>query len=309
VAARWLLLSAVAAGLAIGGAVAASQPNEYVVPGVCASPYGVAFQEGTSSFYVTSACNGAVYRGHLGRRVVGILRAPGQHGSLSDQAYGLAVDRAGRLFVATPIGILVYSAKDGSLVKQFITDDPVHHVALARDGYAYFASRRRPLVYRVRTAAAGRGAVIARIAPWLNLDPTALRADKGQNFDGIAATDDGRYLVAVRQTSGELFRIGLRDRRVTQIGTTDVTLTGAAGVLLRGRTLYVVRTVPGEIVRVPLNSTYTRGGVTATIRATSFGYPTTAAFARGRLLVANSRVDEQSGVPALPYTVSAVRIP
>jgi Cu-Zn family superoxide dismutase len=41
----------------------------------------------------------------------------------------------------------------------------------------------------------------------------------------------------------------------------------------------------------------------------TFMFPTTAALAKGRLLVVNSQFDKRGGTPDLPFTVSSVKRP
>lgn len=82
--------------------------------------------------------------------------------------------------------------------------------------------------------------------------------------------------------------------------------------MLLGRRLYVVERQDenGFLVKVRLNRRFSSGHVLSRTTYPSFDDPTTAAFARGRLLVVNSQFGERSaGVDPDPFTVSKVRVP
>lgn len=133
----------------------------------------------------------------------------------------------------------------------------------------------------------------------------------GFNLNGIAITDDGKYLIVVQSNTGKLFRIDIASRQVTEIDLSAAKLTNGDGILLRRQTLYVVGNQQELIVKVELARDFFHGTVVSSITDPSFAYPTTIAQARDRLLVVNSQFDKRgAGVkPDLPFTVSSVPLP
>jgi sugar lactone lactonase YvrE len=178
-------------------------------------------------------------------------------------------------------------------------------VAVTPDGDAYFTDSMRPVLFRVPSTADGVGDA----EPWLNFEGTPAEYEEGFNFNGIDATGNGRYLVAVQSNTGELFRIDTESKDVVEINLGGEILTNGDGLLLDGRTVYVVRNEEGLIVPVKLSGEYLRGKVGEPFTDPSFAFPTTIAKTDGRLLVVNSQFDKQEGEPELPFTVSSVEVP
>ncbi|MCZ4492604.1 MAG: hypothetical protein JWP53_1535, partial [Conexibacter sp.] len=74
-----------------------------------------------------------------------------------------------------------------------------------------------------------------------------------------------------------------------QVDLGGTALTNGDGLLLRGRTLYVVQNVDNQIAVVRLSEDYTSGSVVTTIKSTGFDVPTTIAELRGELFAVNAR--------------------
>jgi hypothetical protein len=163
----------------------------------------------------------------------------------------------------------------------------------------------RPVLFRVTPTSDGVG----EVEPWLNFEGTPAEYEEGFNLNGIDATEDGRYLVAVQSNTGELFRIGTEGKEVVEINLGGETLTSGDGLLLDGRTVYVVRNEQELIVPVKLSGEYISGEVGEPFTDPSFAFPTTIAKTDGRLLVVNSQFDKQGGEPELPFTVSSIEVP
>ena len=178
-------------------------------------------------------------------------------------------------------------------------------MAVTPDGDAYFTDSMRPVLFRVPSTADGGG----EAEPWLNFEETPAEYQEGFNFNGIDATEEGRYLVAVQSNTGELFRIDTESKEVVEINLGGETLTNGDGLLLDGRTVYVVRNEEGLIVPVKLSGEYITGEVGEPFTDPSFAFPTTIAKTDGRLLVVNSQFDKQEGEPELPFTVSSIEVP
>src|SRR5688572_17332202 len=89
--------------LAVGSAAsptgyAAPRPSEYILPGETVFPEGVAFDQRTGFFYVSSTTDGTIFRGELSEEMTSVFLPGGQDGRTT--AVGLKVDDQGRLFIA-----------------------------------------------------------------------------------------------------------------------------------------------------------------------------------------------------------------
>jgi sugar lactone lactonase YvrE len=300
-------------GAAIAAAVALGQgtTREYTLPGDRVFPEGVAARPGSSVFYVGSTTDGTIFRGNLARRAARVFLRGGGNGRTA--ATGLKLDRRGRLYVsgAATARMFVYS-RSGRLVRAFDSSDGrdsfINDVAVTRSGDAYFTDSRRPLLFRVAASQVRRPrARTTRLQPWLDFTGTALQYQTGFNVNGIVATSDDRNLIVVQTNTGSLFRIGIADKSVTKIET-PTPLANGDGLLLRGRSLYVVRNAAGVIAKLRLNRALTRATAAGNITDPTFAFPTTMAQARNRFLVVNAQFDKREGTPELPFTVSSLPV-
>jgi sugar lactone lactonase YvrE len=289
----------------------ASGAERYVLPGEQVFPEGVAYRSDTGEFYVGSTTDGTVFRGNVegSPKEAVVFLEPGSDGRTT--AIGMEVSEDGRLFIAggDTGRIFVYDTESADLVRRLDTPDTeatfLNDVAVTPDGDAYVTDSMRPVLFRVTSTADGVGDA----EPWLNFEETPAEYEEGFNFNGIDATEDGRYLVAVQSNTGELFRIDTGSKEVVEIDLGGKTLTNGDGLLLDGHTVYVVRNEQALIVPVKLSGEYIRGEVGEPFTDPSFAFPTTIAKTDGRLLVVNSQFDKQEGEPELPFTVSSVEVP
>lgn len=86
-------------------------------------------------------------------------------------------------------------------------------------------------------------------------------------------------------------------------------MTNGDDISLRGRTLNVVRNALELITEARLSGDLASGRVVSETTDPSFGFPTTIAIARGRLLVVHAQFDRRGSQPDLPFTVSSVKVP
>jgi sugar lactone lactonase YvrE len=288
-----------------------SGTERYVLPGEQVFPEGVAYRSDAGNFYVGSTTDGTVFRGNVegGPKEAEVFLEP--ESDRRTTAIGMEVDEEGRLFIAGGATgrIFVYDTESADLVRRLDTPDAeatfLNDVAVTPDGDAYFTDSMRPVLFRVTST--GGGAVEAE--PWLNFEGTPAEYEEGFNLNGIDATQDGRYLVAVQSNTGELFRIDTEGKEVVEIDLGGETLANGDGLLLDERTVYVVRNEQELIVPVKLSGEYLSGEVGVPFTDPSFAFPTTIAKTDGRLLVVNSQFDKQEGEPELPFTVSSVEVP
>ena len=311
-----LLLAAIsAATIALTSGTALAQTGNaetFPLPGEAVYPEGIAYQPATGDFFVGSTQDGAVFRGNVGRpgTEAETLLEPGADGRST--AIGMKVDADGLIFVAggDTGRMFVYDTNTGELVDRFRNDADttfVNDVALTPDGSAFFTDSMNPELYRVSPDGSGGYG----FESYLNFEGTPAEYEEGFNLNGIAATPDGRYLITVNSTSGQLFRIETRTREVAGIDTGGADLTNGDGILLDGRTLYVVRNEDERIVPVELSADFLSGSAGEGFTDDSFMYPTTIAAYDGGLLAVNSQFDARdSGTnPELPFTVSGIEIP
>ncbi|HEX2729098.1 MAG TPA: SMP-30/gluconolactonase/LRE family protein [Rubrobacteraceae bacterium] len=279
----------------------------YELPGEEVYPEGIAYQESSGDFFVSSTSNGEIFRGTVeeGGGSAEVFLEGGRDDRSA--AIGLELDDEGRLFIAggETGRMFVYDTENGDLLDSFQNEQEstfVNDVAVVPSGDAYFTDSFSPVLYRL--AASGEG---YELEEYLNLEGTPIEYQDGFNLNGIVATSDGRYLIVTHSTTGQLFRIDTESEEVTEIDLGGDEVAGD-GMILDDRTLYAV--AGNEILPVELSEDYASGEVGEGFSDPSFKSPTTIAGYDQRLLVVNSQFDaRESGDPKLPFTVSDVPIP
>ena len=280
----------------------------YTLPGDAVFPEGVAYDASTGDFFVGSTRDGTVYRGNVrdSGGELEVFLAPGADGRTG--VTGMKVDAQGRLFIAgRDTGrAFVYDTASGNLID--VLETPAAPNTLINDvtvmeNAAYFTDSFRPILFRVPLTSDSVG----EMETWLSLENSPITYQNGFNLNGIAATDDGRYLLTVQFNTGQLFRIDTETREVTQVDLGGTALMTGDGLVLNGQTLYVVRETPAEVVPVALADDFASGEVGTAFTDPSLDLPTTAAQVGERLLIVNSQLD---GTPVeLPFTVSSISVP
>jgi hypothetical protein len=251
-------------------------------------PEGIASGRGTSLF-VGSIPTGAIWKGDA-RSGSGAVLVPPHPGR---NAIGIKVDRRNRIFVAGgPTGQgYVYDARTGGDLAsyQLAPAGPptfVNDVVVTGKG-AFFTDSLNQQLYVVPLGRHGRlpGQGAVRTLP-LTGD---LVFAPGFNLNGIAATRSGRVLVVVQSNTGKLFTVNPRTGRTREIDLGGDTVTNGDGLLLRGRTLFVVRNQLHLIAVVKLAPSLSRGRVVAELTDPDLDVPTTIAFTAGHLYAVNAR--------------------
>ncbi len=297
---------ALAGALVVFATAAAAQatfPEEISLPNGF-RPEGIAIGNG-ATFYVGSIPTGAVYRGDL-RTGEGAVLVPAEPGRAS---IGMKFDR-GLLYVAgggTGKGF-VYDTETGTLeleVQLAAGTDPtfINDVVVTRDA-AYFTDSRRPALYRLPLANDGAPGPVATVVTvagggYTHVPPPA------NNLNGIDATPDGKTLVVVQTVTGKLFRIDAATAETTEIGLGGATLENGDGILLHGRTLYVVQNRSNQIAVVSLAPDLGSGTVTGTITDDDFDVPTTIGKFGSHLYAVNAKFNTVP-TPDTPYEVVKV---
>ena len=306
---RFRKLAAFAAlGFALTATVAAAAPS---FPATIALPNG--FQpEGIAirgtTFYVGSIPTGAVRRGNLRTGTTQPL-VEGALPNSGKAAIGIAVDNRNRLFVAggNTGKAFVYNARTGATIAtyQLTTETSfVNDVVVTRTG-AYFTDSVRPFLYRIPFGTVG--ALGSPQAVPLTGD---LVYESGFNVNGIDATPNGRRLVVVQSNTGELFRVDPTSGATTEIDLPagqDVRM--GDGILLDGRTLYVIQNRLNQLAVLAVDRALTSGRVVQRITDPErFDVPTTLDEFGRRLYLVNARFGTSNPASA-PYQVLQVRKP
>ena len=286
--------------------------RSYPLPGEQVFPEGIALNEATGDFYAGSTGDGTVFSANVSEpgTEAEVLLEPGT--DERSTAIGMKADADGLLFIAGGMTgqMFVYDTSTGELIDSFSNGQEmtfVNDVALTPDGSAYFTDSMNPELYRVFPDGSGG----YEFESFLSFDGTPAEYGEGFNLNGIAASEDGRYLVTVNSGTGELFRIDTQNGEVTTIDTGGADLTNGDGILLDGQTLYVCRNQQEEIVPLEMSADLSSGEAGDPFTDASFMYPTTIAIADDRLLAVNSQFDaRESGTdPELPFNVTSVPLP
>jgi Cu-Zn family superoxide dismutase len=294
-------LPAVPAAAAPGGDEGPARTSTYLLPGELVFPEGITVQDGF--FYVSSTTDGTIFRGSLSGSSAGVFLPGGQDGRTT--ARGLAATDELLLVAGGPTGTLfVYDRQSGEFLGSFSASGAfVNDVRAAPNGDVYATDSTNDVVYRVTAGELQSGSGRLEVfSPGSENDPRGMF-----NANGLAVSQDGRYLVVVQSDTGRLFRISTQDRSIKEIDLGGATVRNGDGIVLQGRTLYVVQNATATVSEVRLSGQLTRGQLVQTVSDPSFAFPTTAALTRGRLLIVNSQFNQRSN-PG-PFTVSSLQRP
>ena len=120
------------------------------------------------------------------------------------------------------------------------------------------------------------------------------------NANGIVAA--GGWLVIVQSFTGEVFRVDPATGVAATVDLGGAAVPGGDGLELRGRTLYVVRG-EGVVDVFRLNRLVRSAELLGSLTSDDFDFPTTAAYAAGRLWVVNARFTTTPS-PTTPYWIT-----
>jgi sugar lactone lactonase YvrE len=238
-------------------------------------PEGIAIGPGPTAWFGSRA-DGDIYEVDL-RTGEGKVVAQGP----GTPSIGLKSDRRGWLFVAGgPTGTgRVVDSDSGALIAdyQFMAGTSFVNDVLLTPSAVWFTDSMQPQLYAVPRSPGG-GLAEAPVTVPLGGDWV-----KGEGFgaNGLTGTPDGSALLVVHSTSGLLFRVDPATGTATAVDLGGVLLTNGDGMLLRGRTLYVVQNRLNQVAVIELNQAGTTGRQVDTITSPDFDVPTTvAAFGR-----------------------------
>jgi sugar lactone lactonase YvrE len=263
-------------------------------------PEGIAIRQTTAFF--GSRADGDIYAADL-RTGEGRVIAQGP----GTPSVGVKVDNRGRLFVAGgPAGTgRVVDTRTGDLLRnyQFTTAMSFVNDVVLTPGAAWFTDSRQPQLYRVALDRHGNPASTFTTLP---LSGDYQHVPNVNNANGISRTPDGKALIIVQSATGFLFRVDPLTGDTTRVDLGGAVMTNGDGLLLLGRTLYVVQNLLNQIAVLELNSRGTAGTQVRTITSADFDVPTTAAAFGDRLYLPNARFTTPP-TPDTPYWATAVR--
>ena len=208
---------------------------------------------------------------------------------------GIEVDRAGRVFVAGgPAAEVRVFDRRGALLAELETGAAgsyLNDLWIGPDGAAYVTDSSLPVIWRVSNRFGHW-----RIDRFLDVSGTIAYTPPLTDFDlgGITISPNGRYLLTTQGTTGQLWRIDLWTRRITQVDLGGANVINADGIVLRGHTLYVVQNFSRQISKLQLGRHFERGRVVE-VMPTPADRTFTTAKPVGRTLLA---VDSKFGFPA-----------
>ncbi|HEX5039184.1 MAG TPA: superoxide dismutase [Candidatus Limnocylindria bacterium] len=299
---RFSLLLAVSLFVALPQTAAARQfPGRIDLPDGFA-PEGITIGIG-STFFTGSLAGAGIFRGDLRTGEGGILVEGG--GPFT----GMKVDAFGRLWVAGgPSGLAhVFDARTGDrigdpLALALATPTFINDVVVTADA-AYFTESMQPAIYRVPIGPGGQIGEPEVIA----LDPADIGFVGGGafNLNGIDATPDGRTLLTVNSTTGNMLTIDPATNEVETIDLSGGPLTAGDGILLRGWTLYVVRNQLNLVAVADLSPDLSSGTVIDNLTGDT-DVPTTIARFGGSLYVVNAAFRAPDVPPATAFWVTRI---
>ena len=269
-------------------------PNGFQPEGISIGPGGTG--------YVGSLADGDVYVFDVrtGEELT-TLEGPGT------PSVGLKVDNRDRLFIAggTDGSARVVDAGTGELLESYgfieaPTPTFVNDVVVTNDA-AWFTDSQQAQLYKVPLGPGGTlpddFEVVPLTGDWEQVP--------GFNANGIAETPDHRALLVIQSATGTLFRVDPDTGVATTVDLDGGALPNGDGLLVIGRTLYVVQNVLNTVAVVELSADGTSGTIVGELEDSDFQVPTTIARFRDSLFLPNARF----GTPPAPDTAySVVRI-
>ena len=264
-------------------------------------PEGIEVGRGTT-FYTGSVANGAIFRGDLrtGRGTVIIAGATGL------AATGIELDRHKRLWVAgAGTGTArVYDVRTGALLRTYQLGTPpatfINDVVVTAKA-AYFTDSQQPVLYRIPIGPHGA----LGDAQTIPLGGQYVHVPGQLNLNGIEATRSGKALVAVHTFTGQLYRINPRTGFARLISLGGESVPNGDGILLDGKTLYVVQNALDVVAKIALAPNLRSGRVVRRISdPANLDFPTTVAELGSSLYAVNARFDFPSPNSSTPYWVT-----
>jgi sugar lactone lactonase YvrE len=253
-------------------------PDGFQPEGITIGPGGTA--------YLGSLADGDIYAADLRTGEGGIIsQGPGT------PSVGLKIDQFGHLFVSGgPTGTArVIDAATGEVLADYqLTSGPafINDVVLTRDG-AWFTNSSAAELYFVPVSPSGQ---LPAASDMVTLPLTGEWVQQeGFNANGIAQTPDHKALLVIQSATGTLFRVDPMSGEATAVDLGGGSLPAGDGLLVKGRTLYVVQNVLNQVSVIRLDADGTSGSFAGTLTSPAFDVPTTVAAFGSSLFLPNAR--------------------
>ena len=273
-------------------------------------PEGVASGNGTE-LYAGSLATGAIYKADARTGAGELINEAGDFDQ-PRMAVGLKHDsRSDVLWVAG--GFMgegyVYDADTGESLAVVELTAPgtfINDVVVTRDA-AYFTDSFQPVVFKVPLDERGLPAGSAEALP---LTGDFISVPGEFNSNGIDATPNGQTLILVNSVTGTLYTVDPDSGAASAIDLGGEAVPSGDGILLDGRSLYVVQNLLNQIAVVELSPDLASGTVDPEpITSDAFAIPTTAAEFGSSLYAVNARFDvAPPGVPAPDVEFDIVQV-
>lgn len=307
-----VLATALGLVLAIGPAGAESFPESIPLPDGF-YPEGIEIGEG-HDFYVGSLLDGALYKGDL-RSGHGEILAEGAEGRV---LAGLSFDsRSGLLWAigadSSGFKAFGFNGDSGDVVHDVSVPGGFPNDVVATREALYVTDSFAPVFWTIPLTNRGAPAGPAFATPLSGDFELVTEGDPFPvNLNGIDATPNGETLIAAHSLLGVLYSIDPATGIATEVDLGGDDVPSGDGIVLRGKTVYVVQNFINQVAVVDLSPDLTSGEVVETITSDLFRVPTTGALLGDTLYVVNARFDVAfppllGGVPmSLEYEVVAV---
>jgi sugar lactone lactonase YvrE len=184
--------------------------------------------------------------------------------------------------------VLVYSARTGALLHTiqlaagtaptFVNDAVVTKRAV------WLTDSQRPVLYKVALSRNGEPGAVTTVPLGGDYAHVA-----GFNLNGIVATSSGKTLIAVQSASKRLYAIDPATGAARLIDLGGYDLANGDGLLLHGRTLYVVQNQLNKVAVFRLSRDLRQATFVRALTDPALDIPTTIDRMGGRLYVVNAR--------------------
>ncbi|MBK8904723.1 MAG: superoxide dismutase [Anaerolineaceae bacterium] len=261
-------------------------------------PEGIVVGKGNTA-YVGSLADGDIYRVNL---VTGagevFIEGPGT------SAVGLSFDdRTGYLFVsggANGDG-RIYDTRTGNLIAEYDFGGGFVNDVIVTPRAAYFTDSFMPVLYVVSLDPSGQPGAFST----LPLSGDFVFVPGGFNSNGIVATPNGRGLIIVHSSRGELYFVDPQTGEASLIDLGGENVNSGDGLLLLGHRLYVVQNFLNQIAEFQLNRDYSAARLRNILTDDDFDVPTTVDNLGRRLYAVNARFGTPPG-PDVEYDIVLV---
>jgi sugar lactone lactonase YvrE len=303
---RFSVLAAVALGaVLVGVAPAAAEsgrafPTEFALPNGFL-PEGIAIGHDPTAYFGSRA-DGSLFRVDLrtGKGEV-FSKGPGT------PSVGLKIDARKRVFVSggTAGDARVVDGRSGAVLAsyKFAATDTFINDVIVTDQAAWYTDSRKAVLFKIPF---GRHGALPASFSTLPLTGDFVLTPGVNNANGIAETPDGKSLLIVQSNTGKLFKVDPNTGVTKEVDLGGEVLTAGDGLLVEGRTLFVVQNRLNTVEKFKLSWSGTTGSLVTKVTDPRLDVPTTVASFGNRLYLPNARFSTPP-TPDTPY--SAIAIP